>query len=420
MFARFLYSLVLVLLIPIAWVYLYCLRGRKNPGYRQHFGERFGYAQATGDIILHCASVGEVLASAPLIKALLGAKYRLIITCNTPTGREQITTLFADAINKERLSCCYLPFDLPWCQRRFIRRTQAKVLSIIETELWPNLLKQAKQAGLATVIINARLSAKSANRYAKVAPLTRDIMRHIDVLACHHHDDAERFVKLGLAQHKVHVTGSIKFDITVSEKHQQQAQQLRHKFNKPFVWIAGSTHPCEPELLLQAHQQLLKQQPSALLIIAPRHPEQFDNVATVLKQQNYDFCRRSHNDYQGQSVMLADTLGELTMLYGCADLAFIGGSLIARGGHNPLEACAHAIPVLTGPHTFNFAHVYPELINQGGAQQVQADNLAAQLIALSHDPHKRQQMGAIGLNVVKKNQGAIAKTLAIIEEYTDV
>ncbi|MFY8274375.1 lipid IV(A) 3-deoxy-D-manno-octulosonic acid transferase [Pseudoalteromonas sp. SSDWG2] len=415
--SRFFYSLILTLLMPLVWLYLYGLRGRKNPGYRRYFKERFGFSHATGDIILHCASVGEVLATAPLIKALLidTSEYRLVVTTNTPTGREQIDTLFNKEIASGRVNVCYMPFDLPLSQRRFVRRSQAKTLAIIETELWPNLLHQAKCARLNTLVINARLSAKSAQGYARVAPLTRAILTDIDVLACHHHDDGQRFIDLGLAPHKLQVTGSIKFDIQVTDAQQAQAKSVKESLNQSPIWIAGSTHPGEPELLVAAHQQLRETLPDAVLIIAPRHPEQFDKVAQLLTQMKVSFSRRSEGAHQGEAVLLADTLGELTMLYGAADVAFIGGSLVTRGGHNPLEACAHGVAVLSGEHTFNFDHVYPALIQHGGARYVNKHSLTNELFTLLQDQEARQNMGQKGLEVVKQNQGAIARTLSLFK-----
>ncbi|MEO2267052.1 lipid IV(A) 3-deoxy-D-manno-octulosonic acid transferase [Pseudoalteromonas sp. YIC-656] len=415
--SRFFYTLILTLLMPLVWLYLYGLRGRKNPGYREHFTERFGFTKARGDIILHCASVGEVLATAPLIKALLNdeSHYTLVISTNTPTGREQINQLFANEIATQRVHVTYLPFDLPLSQRRFVRRSQAKLLAIIETELWPNLLHSAKTAGLSTLVINARLSEKSAQGYARVAPLTHAILNDIDLLACHHQDDGERFVALGLAPEKLTITGSIKFDISVSEMQREQALNERQCLGERPIWIAGSTHPGEPEILIAAHNKVRESFPDAVLIVAPRHPEQFDKVAQLLGELGVTFSRRSQDAYQGEAVLLADTLGELTMLYGTADVAFIGGSLITRGGHNPLEACAHGIAVLSGKHTFNFDHVYPALIEQGGARFVDEQTLATELLDLLQDTQTRTQMGQQGLEVVKQNQGAIARTVTLIK-----
>ncbi len=403
--------------MPLVWLYLYVLRGRKNPGYRAHFKERFGFTQAKGDVILHCASVGEVLATAPLIKALLNdeSHYALVISTNTPTGREQINQLFAKEIAAQRVHVTYLPFDLPLSQRRFIRRTQAKLLAIIETELWPNLLHRAKTAGLSTFVINARLSEKSAQGYARVAPLTRAILNDIDLLACHHSDDGERFVALGLAPEKLTLTGSIKFDISVSEMQREQALTEKQCLGDRPVWIAGSTHPGEPELLIAAHNKVRETMPDAVLIIAPRHPEQFDKVAQLLDEQGVTFSRRSQGAHQGEAVLLADTLGELTMLYGAVDVAFIGGSLITRGGHNPLEACAHGVAVLSGKHTFNFDHVYPALIEQGGARFVDEQTLTTELLDLLQNTQARTRMGQHGLEVVRQNQGAIARTITLIK-----
>lgn len=418
--ARLVYSLLLYLLTPLVVFYLYVLRGRKNPAYRLHFSERFGYGTPKADIIFHCASVGEVLAAVKLIQALLKQhpKQRILLTCNTPTGRAQIATSFAKELKSNQLSCVYLPLDLPHVQRRFLAASQAKICAILETELWANLLFYAKKQGMKTLLINARLSEKSFKGYQRVEALSRQIMQHIDVLACHHQADGERFVRLGLAKNRLQITGSIKFDLTISDSQRQFAEKYRAQLgtNKP-IWIAGSTHPNEHQQVIAAHQQLLRTHPDALLIIAPRHLEQFDAVAELLTHSTLSFCRKSQQPYQQQQVLLADTMGELTQLYGCADIAFIGGSLIERGGHNPLEASAFAVPVLTGSHFYNFDHVYPALLAAEGAKVITDSNsLANTLAELFNHSEIRQKMGEQGRKVVEQNQGAIARTCTVFNE----
>ena len=350
--ARIFYSFALIIISPLIVFYLYILRGKKNQGYRAHFKERFGFVGKslftvkTKPLVFHCASVGEVLAATPLIKALQKAhpNLNILITCNTPTGREQILSQF-----KNTVACSYLPIDFPFATARFLKRIKPQALCILETELWPNLMAISHKKNIPVLVINARLSEKSQQGYQKVAKLTHIIMRSITVLASHNKTDAKRFIELGFEASKSHVTGSIKFDITPSEEQLANVLNLKQLYssNERFVWVAGSTHPVEHELVLSAHQELLKKQPNALLIIAPRHPEQFDKVAELLTQNPLSFSRRSQNNYNNEQILLADTLGELQCLYGAANVSFIGGSLIRRGGHNPLESAAFSVGVIT-------------------------------------------------------------------------
>ncbi|MBH0032449.1 lipid IV(A) 3-deoxy-D-manno-octulosonic acid transferase [Pseudoalteromonas sp. SWYJZ98] len=428
--ARIFYSFALIFISPLIVFYLYILRGKKNQGYRTHFKERFGFVSKSlfstkaKPLVFHCASVGEVLAATPLIKALQKAHPNLdiLITCNTPTGREQILNQF-----KNTVACSYLPIDFPFATARFLNRIKPQALCILETELWPNLMAISHKKNIPVLVINARLSKKSQQGYQKVAKLTHIIMRSITVLASHNKTDAERFIELGLETSKSHVTGSIKFDITPSEEQLAEVLNLKQLYNsnednndERFVWVAGSTHPVEHELVLLAHQELLKKQPNALLIIAPRHPEQFDKVAELLTQSPLSFSRRSQNNYNNEQVLLADTLGELQCLYGAANVSFIGGSLIRRGGHNPLESAAFSVGVITGPHTYNFDHVYPELTKLKGAVVVDSnDELAKQLITFSQNTKACLTLGIKAAQCVTKNQGAIQKTLNIINQYLE-
>ena len=423
--ARIFYSFALIIISPLIVFYLYILRGKKNQGYRAHFKERFGFVGKslftvkTKPLVFHCASVGEVLAATPLIKALQKAhpNLNILITCNTPTGREQILSQF-----KNTVACSYLPIDFPFATARFLKRIKPQALCILETELWPNLMAISHKKNIPVLVINARLSEKSQQGYQKVAKLTHIIMRSITVLASHNKTDAKRFIELGFEASKSHVTGSIKFDITPSEEQLANVLNLKQLYssNERFVWVAGSTHPVEHELVLSAHQELLKKQPNALLIIAPRHPEQFDKVAELLTQSPLSFSRRSQNNYNNEQILLADTLGELQCLYGAANVSFIGGSLIRRGGHNPLESAAFSVGVITGPHTYNFDHVYPELTKLKGAVVVDSnDELAKQLITFSQNTKACQTLGIKAAQCVTKNQGAIQKTLNIINQYLE-
>ncbi|USE70318.1 3-deoxy-D-manno-octulosonic acid transferase [Pseudoalteromonas maricaloris] len=418
--ARRLYSLLLLVLAPILLSYLYFIRGRKNSGYRTHFTERLGFNSnklPQHAVVIHCASVGEVLAATPLIKSVLKeqAAAPIIVTCNTPTGREEITKAFHSNV---QVHVCYLPIDFAFAVRKFFITLKPKLLIVMETELWPNLFHYAKQNQCKTLVVNARLSEKSYQGYKKHAWLTKGLMSNIDLLAAHNEEDGERFIKLGLVQSKLHITGSIKFDISITEEEIAKARQFQENYPERLIWLAGSTHPKEHEQVIAAHQRVLKQVSNALLIIAPRHPEQFQAVADYLSEQELAFTKKSSNGINAEaSVLLADTLGELKWLFGGADIAYIGGSLIERGGHNPLEAAAHGVPILTGPHTYNFAHIYPQLIAQQGAIVVDdEDKLAAQIITLFEDKSLRTQIGANAQSVLVENTGAIAKTIKLINK----
>ena len=308
--ARIFYSFALILISPLIVFYLYVLRGKKNKGYRAHFKERFGFVSKSlftskgKPLVVHCASVGEVLAAAPLIKALQKQhpQLNILITCNTPTGREQIINQF-----KNTVACSYLPMDFAFSTARFLKRINPQGLCILETELWPNLMAISHKKNIPVLVLNARLSEKSQQGYQKVAKLTQIIMRSITVLASHNKKDAERFIELGLPPSKSHVTGSIKFDISPSNEQLASVEVLKaqYKTQERFVWVAGSTHPLEHEMILNAHQQLLKKYPNALLVIAPRHPEQFDKVADTLTQSPLSFSRRSNNNYQNEQVLFS-------------------------------------------------------------------------------------------------------------------
>ncbi|WP_091978689.1 lipid IV(A) 3-deoxy-D-manno-octulosonic acid transferase [Pseudoalteromonas denitrificans] len=417
--SRFLYSFLLYLLSPAILLHLW-LRGKKSPDYRKRWHERFGFIAnhniKKNAIVFHCASVGEVVAATPLIKKIQHryTQYPIVITCNTPTGTEQIKRSFDNSVEH-----VYLPLDFPDAIYRFLKHLKPKMVCILETELWPNLISQSNNRKIPLVVLNARLSEKSFLGYKKVAPLSKLIMNGITQLAAHDKIDAQRFVQLGLDKNKIHNTGSIKFDIQLDSKKQQESAKLKQQFSsKSPIWIAGSTHPGEDELLISAHKKLLKSHPDALLILVPRHPERFDAVAQLVKIDSLSMQKRSElNNKITSQVLLGDTMGELSSLYGAADVAFIAGSLIERGGHNPLEASAYGIPVITGPHIFNFLHVYPELLKQQGCLKISSiDELTPLLINLFSDTSFNQKVGKQGALFVEKNQGAIDKTIQIISE----
>lgn len=363
-----LYQVLLYLIQPLIWLRL-LLRSRKAPAYRKRWAERYGFCAGKvvpGGIMLHSVSVGETLAAIPLVRAL---RHRypylpITVTTMTPTGSERVQSAFGKDVHH-----VYLPYDLPGSMRRFLDQVNPKLVIIMETELWPNLINALHQRQIPLVIANARLSARSAAGYKKIGGFVRDMLRRITLIAAQNQEDGERFVELGLKRSQLTVTGSLKFDISVTPELAARAVTLRRQWapRRP-VWIATSTHEGEESILLAAHRKLLEKHPDLLLILVPRHPERFSTAKELVQKAGFSYTLRSSGEIPsgGTQVVIGDTMGELMLLYGIADLAFVGGSLVERGGHNPLEAAAHAIPVLMGPHTFNFKDICAKLSQAGG------------------------------------------------------
>ncbi|WP_455230099.1 lipid IV(A) 3-deoxy-D-manno-octulosonic acid transferase [Geopseudomonas aromaticivorans] len=412
---RSLYTLLLHLALPLIALRLY-LRGRKAPAYRLRIAERFAFQLPPlkpGGIWVHAVSVGESIAAAPMIRALRERQPGLpiTVTCMTPTGSERIRALFGDQVQH-----CYLPYDLPWAAARFLDRLQPKLAVIMETELWPNHIHQCATRGIPTVLANARLSAKSARGYARFAGLTRPMLAEMSWIAAQTEAEAERFRQLGARPECVSVTGSIKFDLTIDRELKPRAQALRASWgatNRP-VWIAASTHAGEDEIVLAAHRQLLSGQPESLLILVPRHPERFESVHVLCRREGFTTVRRSSGQPvgEGDQVLLGDTMGELLFLYALADVAFVGGSLVPSGGHNLLEPAALGLPVLSGPHLFNFLEIAAQLRAAGALQEVAgAEGLARQLQCLLIGAESLRCMGAAGIGVLRANHGALERLL---------
>lgn len=415
---RFLYSLLLHLALPFIAIRLY-LRSRQAPAYAKRIAERFALSLPPlkpGGIWVHAVSVGESIAAAPMIRALM-AQYPnlpITVTCMTPTGSERIQALFGGSVQH-----CYLPYDLPWAASRFIERVQPRLAVVMETELWPNHVHQCAKRGIPVVLANARLSERSARGYARFAGLTGPMLRELALIAVQTETEAQRFRDLGAAPERVQVTGSIKFDLHIDPDSTTQAEHLRQRWyaNDRAVWIAASTHAGEDEIILAAHQQLLNEQPDTLLILVPRHPERFASVYALCQQHGLATARRSLDEPVDNrvQVLLGDTMGELLRLYACADIAFVGGSLVPNGGHNLLEPAALGKPVLSGPHLFNFQDIAAQLREAGALLEVaDASTLATQVLELWQNPEQRARMRAAGLHVLKANQGALNRLLGAL------
>ncbi len=414
---RFLYSTILYLLSPLLIVYL-AFRAIKSPDYRGRWGERFGLTRLKStDVLVHSVSMGETLAAIPLIRLIMQSHPELSITVTTtsPTGSAEVRKAFGDSVQH-----CYLPFDLPWCVRRFLRQVSPKSCIIMETELWPNLVALAAKRGVRLMLANARLSAKSAAQYAKRPKLSRPMLQRLDVIAVQTQVEAQRFIELGVSPDRVTVCGSLKFDLSITPERLANAKLLRQTWGRETspIWVAGSVHPGEFDAMLTAHRQLLAQWPDALLIIAPRHPEQFSAVAEVVASQGFELIRRSSNFpvTATTQVLVGDTMGELLTFYGAADQAFVGGTLITNGGHNPLEPVAMGVPVMVGPNHWDFAQITQMLADAGGLRVVaSADELAANLIEYFAKPELRLQAVNAGLAVVEANRGALQRQFLLAQ-----
>ncbi|MEH6544039.1 MAG: lipid IV(A) 3-deoxy-D-manno-octulosonic acid transferase [Porticoccaceae bacterium] len=439
MFARWLYTIVFYLLTPLIVLRL-ALRARKAPAYAKRWGERFGFVRPTSSPVIwvHSVSVGETLAAVPLIKALQ-CRYpdaTLAVTTMTPTGSERVTSIFGDSVYH-----CYAPYDLPDVVQRFLRRVRPSVLIIMETELWPNTIHACAKRGIPVVLANARLSQKSAEGYRKARWLAVPMMQELAAIAAQTKADSERFLSLGVAPEKISVTGNIKFDLELTDELRAQADELRQHWQagkKRPIWLAASTHAGEDELILAAFAALRRKLPEVLLVLVPRHPERFDGVAELCGSAGFSVSRRSILLHENQSeavpiapmtlpvatdILLGDTMGELLVFCGASDVVFVGGSLVAVGGHNVIEPAAWGKPVLSGPYVFNFTEATQLLLDAGGmliCEDVDAlaeaatDLLTANNVADNTDNNQCQAMGQAALAVTESNRGALAHLQNII------
>ncbi|MCL1075566.1 lipid IV(A) 3-deoxy-D-manno-octulosonic acid transferase [Shewanella dokdonensis] len=410
------YSILLYLLTPLLLLYL-VFRALKSADYRSRWGERFGLSKLNhSDILIHCVSMGETLAALPMIRLLQQQRpdLSITVTSTSPTGSREVIKALGHSVQHQ-----YLPFDLPWCIRRFLKQLQPQLVIIMETELWPNLLHQAKQQGAQLLLANARLSAKSAANYHQWPKLSRPMLQLLDRIAVQTATEAQRFIDLGVMPSQVQVCGNLKFDLQLDENKIAAAKQQRQQWGRQAspVWVAGSVHPGEFATMLDCHKTLLQQWPQALLIMVPRHPEQFDNAAEAIQRSGLRFVRRSQKGAitSDTQVLLADTMGELLTLYGCADTAFVGGTLIPNGGHNPLEPAALGLPVLEGPNHRDFKEISGLLVD-AGAMQIVADaaQLAAAIQGLWSDTAHWQQASRASLAVVAANKGALVRQSTLV------
>jgi 3-deoxy-D-manno-octulosonic-acid transferase len=421
LFYSFMWWLALPLVLGRLW-----WRGRKEPGYRAYLGERLGFYGARLPprltIMVHAVSVGETRAAEPLVEALLAAwpDCRILLTHMTPTGRATGRALFAKHNEHgERIIQSYLPYDTGFMVGRFLRHFRPRVCILMETEVWPNLIAGCARARLPgpvpVALVNARLSERSLRRGQRFGGLMMDAARAITLVAAQTEADARRIASLGAPE--VAVTGSIKFDVLPPEAALQTGAMLRARLGARPVLLCASTREGEEALILDAYRKA-QRAPGMLLLLVPRHPQRFDEVARMVEERGLSLARRSSlPDSVEADVLLGDSMGEMFAYFAACDCAFIGGSLLPLGGQNLIEACALGKPVLVGQHTFNFLQATEEAVAAGGALRVQdADELLRQGVDLLNDGTRRAAMGAHALAFANRHRGATARTVELLRQ----
>ncbi|MEW6512812.1 MAG: lipid IV(A) 3-deoxy-D-manno-octulosonic acid transferase [Pseudomonadota bacterium] len=414
---RFLYTLLIHALLP--WAMLHLLwRARRQPEYLRHWGERFGRYRARPPeplIWIHAVSVGETRAAQPLVAALQvrHPDHRILLTHMTPTGRATSKLLFGK--NVERV---YLPYDTPWAVDAFLRRFRPAIGIVMETELWPNLVAANRDAGVPLLLVNGRLSERSARRYARFPLLTRTALRQLSAIAAIGADDATRLRQLGAPE--VRIFGNMKFDIEPPAEQLEIGAEFRRRIGERPVFLCASTREGEEALILDAWIAKVGAGETALLTIVPRHPQRFDEVARLIESRGLKLQRRADDQpiATDTQVWLGDSMGELFAYYAAADIAFVGGSLLDFGSQNLIEPCTVGVPVLIGPSTFNFAEAAQNALAAGAARQCADVNAlvdAAQ--ELLGDAEARQRMSAAGGGFTAQHRGATQRTLALIERF---
>lgn len=414
---RIIYVCLGLLLAPVLPLF-FLWRGLREPGYRRHIGERYGFGPPVppGGVWVHGVSAGEVQVACALLKALHARHpgLPLLVTTTTPIGRARAQALLGDTTTIR-----YAPLDLPFVVARFLARARPRALVIVETELWPNLFRECRRRGVPLVLASARVSARSVQRYRRFASLFGDALAHDVSIGAQSDADAQRFVEIGADPARVRVAGNLKFDFALPADVPARAARLRERLGdgRP-VWVAGSTHEGEEDVLLAAHERIRRVHADALLVLVPRRPERFEAVAAALRRRGIATVRRSSGEAVrlDTAVLLVDVLGELLPFYGAGDVAFVGGSLVPVGGHNLLEPAALAKPILSGPHTQNAVGIADLFLQAGAAHTVHDDEqLAARVTAYMTDPASAARDGRAALAAMEANRGALARVVEIVE-----
>jgi 3-deoxy-D-manno-octulosonic-acid transferase len=437
MISLLIYRILLLLLLPILLIFL-LIRSKNNIAYRQRLFERLGFFPKPcqqGGIVVHAASVGEVIALKSFIEKLLLTYPDLPITITsfTPTGSAQVTSLFGN-----RVQHGYLPLDLFPCTALFLQRLKPKMMIFMETELWPNLISQCAQKKIKLLLINGRLSKNSLTSYQKISPLIKPCLNHFDKILTQSQDNLEHFLQLGAQESRCINSGNLKFDISVNEQVMKKKLELSellfsdNKQPKRKIWLVASTHDGDEIIALSAFKKLLPHYPQLLLVLVPRHPERFEQVAKLCLEQEFSLLKRSENTViNDEQVWLLDSLGELMAAFDLSDIVTMGGSFSEVGGHNPLEPALFNKPIIVGHNMSNFNEIMQKLRQEKAIVELSSNEPSTQLFnevnALLQQPNQKKALGENAFNVVLANQGAsdislleVQKLLATIDTGTKV
>jgi len=416
---RLIYTLLFYLLTPFIILRLF-LRGFKAPAYRKRWKERFAlYSKnySNNVIWIHAVSVGEAEAVFPLVKKLQQhyPSDKFLITTTTPTGSARVKAVLAGSVEH-----VYLPYDLPTVINRFIAIFKPKIAVFMEKEIWPNLYASCAKHKIPLMIINARLSANSAKEYKKIPALIKPTLANVTWITTQTDEDKQSFIEIGAKQNSISVSGNLKFDLSIENNILQKADDLKKQlFQGRFVWVIASTHDMEESIFFTIYPELKKKIPELLLVVVPRHPERFTQVKQVAEKVQLKLSLRSLNQLctAETDVYLADTMGELKLLYGAADICFVGGSMVPVGGHNILEPAALGVPIMFGPYMINFKEITKNVLDLKAAIQCADSQIITETVMrLYKDKGYRNEMASKAKEFVKSNQGATTNTLEIIEK----
>lgn len=416
---RFFYTVLLSLLTPFLLLRLW-LRSLKAPQYRERIAERFGFfnpPENPGGIWVHSVSLGESIAATPIIQQFKKQfpHIPITVTTTTLTGSNQIQKTFGDSVFH-----VYFPYDLPGSLHRFLQKVRPKLLLILETELWPNCLKICQDQKIPIVVANARLSPRSMEGYSKIKMLTQGMLACITKVCAQSQKDGDRYLQLGLKPSQLDVVGNIKFDVKNNYQKEDEVLKFKELFKSRSVWIAASTHKGEEEQVLDAFSIILKQIPTALLILVPRHPERFVTVSELVRERGFSVVTRKSGDIctPETQVFLGDTMGEMGLFYQISSVAFVGGSLVPIGGHNTLEPALCKVPAIVGPHTHNFVEITALLSESGALKKISnSDDLAKTVLHWLLVKEDCVKAGEAGLRIVEQNRGAVEKIIKTVESY---
>ncbi|GAA0306137.1 lipid IV(A) 3-deoxy-D-manno-octulosonic acid transferase [Psychrosphaera haliotis] len=400
-------------------------RARANVKMDLDWGQKFGLMPRRlpkkirhKSVLFHCASMGEVTATIGLIREILKQhpEHYVVVTTNTLTGKHQLQRRLSDEMGK-RVFHTYLPIDLPWMMSALLRQVKPVVTLIMEVELWPNLIRKCRAKKIPVVVVNARMTDKTKRGYQRFSWLSGQMIKSLSKVLARNQDDFDRYVELGLPESRIEIVGNLKFDIEVPASELSQITRKEYNVENRLVFIAGSTHLDEEEVVISTYVKLKKSFPELLLVIAPRHPERFQQVLEYLLVQDVKIAQLSLDESVTDKidVLLVDKMGELNRLYGAADVAFVGGSIAEKGGHNPLEASAYAKPVVMGPHVYNNSEVCSELVEAGGLVIANSEPEFTQIMTgwLSNK-EAREAVGKAGLNAILSHAEMTATITTVV------